>query len=162
MVPQIKDKVFLCVASARTGIKIVLNFKAAKSCGQRTTECKVTQTVLQRNQFINEYLVDPTPIGKGSFGTVKLGLSTRDFKLYALKLLPKSRNARNAGTTDPEVLREIAVMKELNHPNIVRLHEVIGLFEFQTGYAKHPVSPVFDLIQAHEAVLNCFTFPEKA
>lgn len=85
-------------------------------------------TGLQGITFVNEYALIRT-LGKGSFGSVKLALNTQDHNLYALKLLPKSRKARNqksALQTDADVQREIDVMKELDHPNIVRLHEVIG------------------------------------
>ena len=88
--------------------------------------------------FVNEYALIRT-LGKGSFGTVKLGLNTKDFKLYALKLLPKSRAATSSGITDPEVVREISVMRQLEHPNIVRLHEVIGkLIDLSFIYCPYP------------------------
>ena len=87
---------------------------------------------LQDVTFLNEFTLFLT-LGQGSFGTVKLALNTRDNELYALKLLPRNKR-RGAGITDPQVLHEIAVMKQLDHPNIVRLHEVIGeSCEFSEG-----------------------------
>lgn len=81
--------------------------------------------------FVNEYALIRA-LGKGSFGTVKLALHTGDHELYALKLIPKSRRRRRATPNgspqfaEADVLQEITVMKELSHPNIVRLVEVIG------------------------------------
>lgn len=81
--------------------------------------------------FVNEYALVST-IGRGSFGEVKLALNTEDFEVYALKLLPKElRKRRGFGVTSPHiaeerVMSEINVMKQLSHPNIVRLVEVIG------------------------------------
>ena len=81
--------------------------------------------------FVNEYALVRT-LGKGSFGKVKLGLNTTDHELYALKLIPKSRRRiRGVPSGAPlvaeaEVIQEINVMKGLDHPNIVRLVEVIG------------------------------------
>ena len=85
--------------------------------------------LLQGITFVNEYALVRT-LGKGTFGTVKLALNTTNHELYALKLLPKSRKHRGnqvgSHKADADVQREIDVMKQLDHPNIVRLHEVIG------------------------------------
>lgn len=81
--------------------------------------------------FVNEYALVRT-LGKGSFGKVKLGLNTHDHNLYALKLIPKSRRKFRGNPSgaplvaEAEVIQEINVMKGLDHPNIVRLVEVIG------------------------------------
>lgn len=81
--------------------------------------------------FVNEYALVST-IGRGSFGEVKLALNTTDFEVYALKLLPKEvRRKRGMTASNPlfaedRVMSEINVMKQLCHPNIVRLVEVIG------------------------------------
>ena len=86
---------------------------------------------LQGIVFVYEYALVRT-LGKGSFGKVKLGLNTHDHELYALKLIPKSRKKRRGGpgaqplVAEADVLQEINVMKELSHPNIVQLKEVIG------------------------------------
>ena len=80
---------------------------------------------------MNEYCLI-TNLGSGSFGEVKLALNTKDFEVYALKLISKSRRnlprrtSKDRHVAEASVMCEINVMKELSHPNIVRLVEVIG------------------------------------
>ncbi|XP_055853320.1 calcium/calmodulin-dependent protein kinase kinase 1 isoform X2 [Episyrphus balteatus] len=86
---------------------------------------------LQLNQY---KLMDQ--IGQGSYGLVKLAYSEEDSTHYAMKILSKRRLLRKAGlmsrgpkrtTTSPldRVYREIAVLKKLDHPNVVKLVEVL-------------------------------------
>ena len=86
----------------------------------------------QNTVFVNSYAIISS-IGKGSFGEVKLAMNTHDMEVYALKLISKTRRQRRL--RDPEgsphvaeasVMSEINLMKELCHPNLVRLVEVIG------------------------------------
>ena len=87
---------------------------------------------MQEITFVNEYALI-TAIGRGSFGEVKLALNLIDMEVYALKLISKTRQRRSrikeTGKThlaEASVMSEINVMKELSHPNLVRLVEVIG------------------------------------
>ncbi|XP_058978805.1 calcium/calmodulin-dependent protein kinase kinase 1 isoform X2 [Musca domestica] len=85
---------------------------------------------LQLNQY---KLMDQ--IGQGSYGLVKLAYSEEDSTHYAMKILSKRRLLRQAGLlkrgpkkgTSPleRVYREIAVLKKLDHPNVVKLVEVL-------------------------------------
>lgn len=86
--------------------------------------------MLQGVTFVNSYAIITT-LGSGSFGEVKLALNTDNLEVYALKLISKSRRRKHRKSdkyhvAEAAVMREINVMKELSHPNLNRLVEVIG------------------------------------
>ncbi|KAK1860871.1 hypothetical protein I4F81_003457 [Pyropia yezoensis] len=62
--------------------------------------------------------------GQGTFGKVKLAQNTESGIEYAIKILDKSDIKANELTVN--VRREIAIMKALNHKNIVNLREVLS------------------------------------
>uniref|UniRef100_A0A6U2AVL0 Protein kinase domain-containing protein n=2 Tax=Hemiselmis andersenii TaxID=464988 RepID=A0A6U2AVL0_HEMAN len=67
-------------------------------------------------------------LGKGAFGKVKLCKDTRDGKLYALKIMDKNvlkKKRQGMSNMLQSVQKEIAIMKKLNHKNIVIMHEVL-------------------------------------
>ena len=62
--------------------------------------------------FLNQTL------GEGSYGFVKVATRNSDSVRRAIKIIPKKRIKR------PELLtREISIMKQIDHPNIVKLYE---------------------------------------
>ncbi|KAA6374772.1 MAG: hypothetical protein EZS28_029700 [Streblomastix strix] len=86
---------------------------------------------------INQYIVHEK-IGEGAFAKVKLVHIINDpNKVYAMKVIkketkkrapmPQSRMPRGIVTQKQEdiINKEVAVMKKMKHPNIVRLREVI-------------------------------------
>lgn len=97
-----------------------------------------TGRYLQLNQY---RLMDS--IGQGSYGLVKLAYNEEDDTHYAMKILSKKKLLKKAGvfgrmapnrkkpgtpyTDSPleRVYREIAILKKLDHPNIVKLVEVL-------------------------------------
>lgn len=72
---------------------------------------------------IGKYQLGRT-IGEGTFARVKLALDSTNGKYVAIKILDKHMVVDTNLTN--QVQREIRTMKLLNHPNIVRIHEVLG------------------------------------
>jgi len=81
----------------------------------------------ENRKFVNQYQV-LKKIGSGSYGKVKLCHNTHDNRDYALKIINKEilrRKRTERGCALDDVMREISIMSRLQHPNIVRLYEVI-------------------------------------
>ncbi|KAM3865214.1 serine/threonine-protein kinase MARK1 isoform 2-T2 [Diretmus argenteus] len=86
-------------------------------------------------------------IGKGNFAKVKLARHTLTGREVAVKIIDKTQLNP---TSLQKLFREVSVMKILNHPNIVKLFEVIEtektlylVMEFASG------GEVFDYLVAH-------------
>ncbi|OIV99336.1 hypothetical protein TanjilG_17146 [Lupinus angustifolius] len=80
------------------------------------------------NKMLNEY-VRECKIGSGSYGKVALYRSSVDGNHYAIKAFHKSHllklRVAPSETAMTDVLREVLIMKMVEHPNIVNLIEVI-------------------------------------
>eukprot|EP00243_Klebsormidium_subtile_P004773 TRINITY_DN18925_c0_g1_i1.p1 TRINITY_DN18925_c0_g1~~TRINITY_DN18925_c0_g1_i1.p1 ORF type:complete len:815 (-),score=132.87 TRINITY_DN18925_c0_g1_i1:446-2890(-) len=80
------------------------------------------------HKTVNQY-VKLRRLGTGSYGKVVLHKDSITGKLYAMKILHRSRlmhvHISGEETAWTDVLREIAIMKQLDHPNLVSLQEVI-------------------------------------
>lgn len=64
------------------------------------------------------YKFEKTTLGEGSYGFVRLARKLSTNKQFAVKIIPKRRIKR------PDVLtREVSMMKQVDHPHIVRLYE---------------------------------------
>ncbi|KAI3690846.1 hypothetical protein L2E82_49057 [Cichorium intybus] len=63
-------------------------------------------------------------LGEGNFGKVKFAKDVQTGHSFAVKILEKTR-IKNLNFTD-QIKREIATLKILKHPNVVRLHEVLA------------------------------------
>jgi len=100
----------------------------------RDTSTVTKSTDAKGNKTINEYAV-LRDLGRGAYGKVKLVVHVETGTHAAIKILNKSMLAKvkKGGTGDisssvsalDDVIREVAIMKRLNHPNIIRLYEVI-------------------------------------
>jgi 5'-AMP-activated protein kinase catalytic alpha subunit len=77
---------------------------------------------IQNSVKVGQYLLGKT-IGKGTFGKVKLGIHGPTGEKVAIKVLEKSRIKDSSDVE--RVSREIRILKLVNHPNIVKLYEII-------------------------------------
>ncbi|XP_060106132.1 calcium/calmodulin-dependent protein kinase kinase 2 isoform X2 [Heteronotia binoei] len=106
---------------------------------------RVSITGLQDCVQLNQYTLKDE-IGKGSYGVVKLAYNEDDNTYYAMKVLSKKKLMRQAGFPRrppprgakaplegfcqpkgpiEQVYQEIAILKKLDHPNVVKLVEVL-------------------------------------
>ncbi|XP_029426767.1 calcium/calmodulin-dependent protein kinase kinase 2 [Rhinatrema bivittatum] len=106
---------------------------------------RVSITDLQDCVQLNQYKLKDE-IGKGSYGVVKLAYNEDDSTYYAMKVLSKKKLMRQAGFPRrppprgakavaegglqlkgpiDRVYQEIAILKKLDHPNVVKLVEVL-------------------------------------
>uniref|UniRef100_UPI00398E8A6E calcium/calmodulin-dependent protein kinase kinase 1 n=1 Tax=Pristiophorus japonicus TaxID=55135 RepID=UPI00398E8A6E len=113
---------------------------------QPTVESSRVNTAYSQDSMrLNQYQLK-TEIGKGSYGVVKLAYNENDDKHYAMKVLSKKKIMKQygfprrpppRGSKPPSgeqskapaplerVYQEIAILKKLDHPNIVKLVEVL-------------------------------------
>lgn len=96
--------------------------------------------------YVRNYRLLKT-IGKGNFAKVKLARHMPTGVEVAIKIIDKTQ--LNPGSLQ-KLFREVRIMKDLNHPNIVKLYEVIEtkttlylVIEYASG------GEVFDYLVAH-------------
>lgn len=79
---------------------------------------------------VNQYVLIKK-LGTGSFGKVKLFLNTENNQLYAIKIMKKKtllkrRYGMKQGSMFEDVVREISIMRNLDHKNVLKLYEIIN------------------------------------
>lgn len=84
---------------------------------------------LNKRYIVNNYILLDI-LGSGSYGEVRLCKDRTTDHLYAVKIFSKDMLRKKKGGATEEtyfedVKREIAVMKKLLHPNVLRLFEVL-------------------------------------
>uniref|UniRef100_A0A3Q0S7K9 calcium/calmodulin-dependent protein kinase n=1 Tax=Amphilophus citrinellus TaxID=61819 RepID=A0A3Q0S7K9_AMPCI len=129
-----------------TGRKLSLQERTHISPRRPTVECKrVSISDSQDCIQLNQYKLK-SEIGKGSYGVVKLAYNEDDDKHYAMKVVSKKKLMKQCGFPrrppprgpkaalgeQPKILgplervyQEIAILKKLDHINIVKLVEVL-------------------------------------
>lgn len=70
-----------------------------------------------------EYILGQT-LGEGEFGKVKLGWKKNGEVQVAIKLIRRETLGQNPSRL-PKIYREVSILRGLEHPNIVKLHEMI-------------------------------------
>ncbi|XP_055353621.1 calcium/calmodulin-dependent protein kinase kinase 2-like [Paramacrobiotus metropolitanus] len=81
---------------------------------------------------INDFLIEPnSDLGCGSFCTYHVASCTKDFGLYAIKSVSKTKAQRNSmlfkQSKNPfyHIEREASILKQIYHPNIAKLFEIM-------------------------------------
>lgn len=81
----------------------------------------IPNRVAQNNNKIeDEYKIRRISLGSGSFGDVKKGIHIETNEIRAIKIIPKTYNFSDE---QKNLIKEIIIMKKLDHPNIVKIFE---------------------------------------
>ena len=75
-----------------------------------------------KKDIIGDYLIKKT-IGEGTFSKVKLGINMFTGQRVAIKILDKKKLIEEEGIE--RITREIKILSELNHPNIIKIYKII-------------------------------------
>uniref|UniRef100_A0A3Q3XCC9 MAP/microtubule affinity-regulating kinase 3 n=1 Tax=Mola mola TaxID=94237 RepID=A0A3Q3XCC9_MOLML len=112
----------------------------------RSARCKSSLSAADETPHVGNYRLLKT-IGKGNFAKVKLARHVLTGREVAIKIIDKTQLNP---TSLQKLFREVRIMKILNHPNIVKLFEVIEtektlylVMEYASG------GEVFDYLVAH-------------
>ncbi|XP_062078598.1 CBL-interacting serine/threonine-protein kinase 21 [Humulus lupulus] len=120
------SETYICTISIKGSIKlkqvlVVIGKKGLNLAIQSSNFLKSKQMGSAKN--IGKYQIGRT-IGEGTFAKVKLAVDSTNGQYVALKVIDKLMVMQS--NLKFQVQREIRTMKILHHPNIVRIHEVIG------------------------------------
>ncbi|EOD52407.1 putative serine threonine protein kinase protein [Neofusicoccum parvum UCRNP2] len=77
----------------------------------------------RRETKFGDYILGQT-LGEGEFGKVKMGWKKDGGVQVAIKLIRREVLGSNPSRL-PKIYREISILRGLQHPNIVRLHEMV-------------------------------------
>ncbi|MCJ1473887.1 hypothetical protein MMC13_002542 [Lambiella insularis] len=122
----------------------------SKNAGRTRQDHSASASRRKETKF-GDYVLGQT-LGEGEFGKVKLGWK-KDGSVssvqVAIKLI-RRENLSNNPTRLPKIYREIKILSQLSHPNIVRLHEMVEtdryigiILEYASG------GELFDYILTH-------------
>ncbi|OAJ43589.1 hypothetical protein BDEG_26934 [Batrachochytrium dendrobatidis JEL423] len=99
---------------------------------------------------VGNYRLEKT-IGQGTYGKVRLGVHTLTDEKVAVKVIEKSQI--QSGKQVARLQREIRFLKLLNHPHIVKVHDVVETNDFIYIVMEYAVGgELFDYIVAHKRV----------
>ena len=89
----------------------------------RSRQDYASNAARRKETKFGEYVLGQT-LGEGEFGKVKLGWKKDGSVQVAIKLIRRESLGTNPSRL-PKIYREITILRELSHPNIVRLHEMV-------------------------------------
>ena len=102
----------------------------------------------KKEVMFGDYVLGQT-LGEGEFGKVRMGWKREGGVQVAVKLIRRESLGSNPSRL-PKIHREIAILRKLQHPNIVRLHEMVEterhigiILEYASG------GELFDYILRH-------------
>ncbi|CAJ0761891.1 12988_t:CDS:2 [Entrophospora sp. SA101] len=86
---------------------------------------KISPSSLKSTELIGHYAIQKT-IGEGSFSKVKLAIDLSNCQKVAIKIIG-IKGIQDSERVKSSVLREVEMLKFINHPNIVRLFDVVDI-----------------------------------
>ncbi|TID26421.1 Pkinase-domain-containing protein [Venturia nashicola] len=138
------------MSSSKTGQSTLVGSDAMQDgpghSAPRTRQEKSERRVKETR--FGEYILGQT-LGEGEFGKVKMGWKRDGGVQVAIKLIRRETLGSNPSRL-PKIYREIQILRGLQHPNIVRLHEMVEterhigiILEYASG------GELFDYILQH-------------
>ena len=91
--------------------------------GRQDYPAPAGNTGRRKETRFGEYILGQT-LGEGEFGKVKLGWKKNGEVQVAIKLIRRESLGQNPSRL-PKIYREVSILRGLEHPNIVKLHEMI-------------------------------------
>jgi len=99
------------------------NVDTSENAGVQRRQDHSASASRRKETKFGEYILGQT-LGEGEFGKVKLGWKKDGTVQVAIKLIRLEALGSNQSRL-PKIRREISILRELSHPNIVRLHEMV-------------------------------------
>ena len=138
-------------ASTADPVSGTLNGEATNSGEDETGKARsdeVASSSRKKEVMFGDYVLGQT-LGEGEFGKVRMGWKKEGGVQVAVKLIRRESLGSNPSRL-PKIHREIAILRKLQHPNIVRLHEMVEterhigiILEYASG------GELFDYILRH-------------
>jgi protein-serine/threonine kinase len=116
--------------------------------GASSSKTRQEKSSRHKETRFGEYILGQT-LGEGEFGKVKMGWKREGGVQVAIKLIRRESLGTNPSRL-PKIYREISILRGLQHPNIVKLHEMVEterhigiILEYASG------GELFDYILQH-------------